>query len=99
MAYQFLRNSLIVSALVGCAGMKVIHPNDVNHNAGTMALDVTGGKIAIVETYSCKLESMGNRFTGVGKTEDEARREAVARCQDRTMLSFCKPEKAKCVKN
>lgn len=83
---------------VGC-GMKVIHPDDVNKNAGTLALDIEDGRPKLVETYSCNLKSMGNRFTAVKKTEDEARKEVLAMCKDRTLLSYCQSEKVTCVKN
>lgn len=91
--------SFSVLSFVGCAGLKVVNPNDQNQNAGTLALDVTDGKLNLVPTYTCKLQSMGNRFSAVAKAEDEARIEVVAKCRERTLLSFCEPEKVKCVKN
>lgn len=84
--------------LLGCAGLKVIHPED-EKNAGTLALDVSEGQFKLVATYTCKLESMGNRFSSVGKSEEEARIDVVAKCQSRTLLSFCKPDKVTCAKN
>lgn len=79
--------------------MKVINPNNQNQNAGTLAVDVSEGQLKLVSTYTCKLESMGNRFSAVGKTEAAAREEVVAKCHDRTLLSFCKPENVKCLQN
>lgn len=91
----------IVGLLVvaGCAGMKVINPNDQNKNAGTLAVDVSDGQLKLVPTYTCKLDSMGNRFSALGKTEEEARTAVVANCRSKTLISFCEPEKAKCMKN
>lgn len=92
---------LIVSFVLfisGCAGMKVIHPGEEN-NAGTLALDVSEGQVKLVPTYTCKLESMGNRFSSVGKSEESARKDVVEKCRSRTLLSFCEPEKVKCEKN
>jgi hypothetical protein len=83
--------------LVGC-GLKVIDPNAPN-NKGTLALDTSGGGLKLVETYTCKLDSMGKHYYAVGKTEDEARQEALAKCRDGAVLSFCKIENAKCEKN
>lgn len=89
---------ILILLSAGC-GMKVINPNDQNKNEGTLALDVSGGKVALVATYTCKLESMGNRFSALGKTEEDARAEVLAKCQGRTLLSFCKAENITCVKN
>lgn len=86
-----------VFAITGC-GLKVIHPNEPD-NKGTLAVDASGGQLKLVNTYTCKLESMGKRFYAVGKTEDEARQEALAKCRDNAVLSFCKPENAKCEAN
>lgn len=83
--------------MTGC-GLKVINPNEPN-NKGTLALDASGGQLKLVNTYTCKLESMGHRFYAVGKTEEEARQEALAKCRDHSVLSFCKIENAKCEKN
>ena len=84
----------------GCAGMKVVNPNDKNENEGTLALDLSGGTPKLVETYTCKIvASNGQKVSATGKTEDEARSEAVAKCRDKTLISFCDAKKAKCVKN
>lgn len=98
---KFLNTFVVLGAslILGCAGMKVIHPNDKNENEGTLAVDWTGGKMQLVGTFTCKLESMGNRFSAVGKTVEEAQKEVLARCQDRTLLSFCKAENIKCIIN
>lgn len=86
-----------ILSILGC-GLKVINPNEPN-NKGTLAVDASGGSLKLVETYTCKLESMGKRFYGVAKSESEARDEALAKCRDNAVLSFCKPETAKCEKN
>ena len=84
----------------GCAGIKVINPNDQNKNAGTMALDLTNGKPRLVETYTCKIvASNGNRVSAIGKSEVEAQKEALAKCRDQTVISFCELKNVKCEKN
>lgn len=83
-----------------CAGMKVVNPNDQNKEAGTLALDLSSGKPKLVETYTCKIvASNGNRVSAVGKSEDEARKEALAKCRDQTVVSFCELKNVKCEKN
>ena len=82
----------------GC-GLKVINPNDQNPNKGTLALDVSGGMPSLVATYTCKLDSQGSHFYGLGKTEEEARNDVLGKCQGRTLLSFCDSQKIKCEKN
>jgi len=91
--------SLAILSGAGCAGVKVVNPKDQNKNAGTLALDLSNGRPKLVATYTCNLESMGNRFSAIGKTEADTRKEVVARCRDKTVLSFCKPGIATCVKN
>jgi hypothetical protein len=93
---------LLSSALLlsSCAGVKVTNPNDENKNAGTLALDLSGGKPKLVGTYSCKIvASNGNRVSAVGKTEAEAKKEANAKCRDQTAISFCEEKNLKCEKN
>lgn len=100
MKNTFMNKILLVVILTigtGC-GLKVINPNEPN-NKGTMALDMSSGSPKLVATYTCKLQWMGNRFSAVGKTEAEARTEVVAKCQDRTLISNCKADNAKCEKN
>lgn len=83
--------------LTSCAGMKVIHPNDKNKNAGTLALDENG---KLVNTFTCNIvASNGKRVSAIGKTENEAREEALAKCRDQTLVSFCLVKNTKCVKN
>ncbi len=86
------------SLLSGC-GLKVINPADQNPNKGTLALDMSGDGPKLVETFTCKLVSQGTRFFGFGKTEDDARKDAMGKCQSRTLLSFCEKEKITCEKN
>lgn len=84
----------------GCAGIKVVNPNDQNKNAGTLALDITNGKPQLIETYTCRIvASNGNRVSAIGKTEDEAKQEALAKCRDQTVISFCESKNVKCDKN
>lgn len=90
---------LLMLIVVGCAGMKVVNPKDENKDKGTKALDWSGGKPKIVPTFSCKLESGKDKFSAIGKTEEEARKEVLARCRDKSIVSFCKAEKIACVPN
>lgn len=73
----------LISFLASCAGVKVIHPNDKKEN--------------VVKTYTCSIvASNGKRVSAVGKTLDEARDEALARCRDKTIISVCLPKNTKC---
>lgn len=85
--------------LSGCAGMKVVKPGEQNKDANTKMVDWSGGSPKIVSTYSCKLDSMGNKFSAVGKSEAEASQEVVAKCRDHTAISSCDSKKVTCVKN
>nr|BFD59111.1 hypothetical protein CKG001_12180 [Bdellovibrio sp. CKG001]BFD62489.1 hypothetical protein BdHM001_11700 [Bdellovibrio sp. HM001] len=82
----------------GC-GLKVINPNDQNPNKDTLALDMSSGRPELVATYTCKVQSQGSRFFGLGKTEEEARKDALGKCRSRTLLSFCDEQKVTCEKN
>lgn len=84
---------------LGCSGVKVIHPKEENKNAGTRALDLSGGTPRIVSTHTCNLESMGARFSALGKTEEDARKEVLAKCRDHALMTFCKADQVTCVKN
>ncbi|MCM2351552.1 MAG: hypothetical protein NDI69_16130 [Bacteriovoracaceae bacterium] len=90
MAYDFLKFACIgclTLLLTSCAGVKVIHPNQQNKNAGTMALDKDGRSVG---TYTCNIvASNGRRVSVIGGSEAEARQEALAKCQDKTLISFC----------
>jgi hypothetical protein len=93
--------SLVLSllALSGCSEIKVIKPSDHNPNSGTKILDFSSGELRVVPTYTCQLASMGHQFSAIGKSEDEARKEVVAKCLDKALLTFCDSAKAACVKN
>lgn len=91
--------SLLANFNFGCAGMKVVDPNKPN-NKGTMQLDLSSGSPKLVETYTCTIiASNGKRVYATGKNEEEARKEAIAKCQDKTLISFCKDSKVSCEKN
>jgi|GEM_PF-4779761 len=92
---------LILASFIGCSGMKVIHPNDPNtRNAGTMALDLSSGVPRIVSTFSCSIVAMnGTRVSAVGKSEAEARNEALAQCRSQTVVSMCLEKNLKCAAN
>ncbi len=92
--YTFLTLSFIA---IGCAGVKVIDPND--KYADTKMLDVSGGNIKVINPYVCRMSSQGHRFSAIGKTEEEARTEVLARCQDRTLISICKASQITCTQN
>lgn len=85
--------------LSGCAGMKVISPKDENKDKGTKMLDLSSGSPKVVSTYKCKLDSMGHKFSALGKSEKEARDEVLARCHDKAIITFCKSDKITCVQN
>ena len=88
---------ILVLVFSGC-GLKVIHPNDENKNAGTKAVDWSSGKV--VDTYSCSIVAgNGKRVVSTEKTEKAARDEALAKCKDQTVISVCRPENLKCQKN
>src|ERR1700751_4162651 len=91
--------SLAVLSGVCCSGVKVVKPQDQNKNAGTLAVDWSGGSPKLVGTYTCNLKSMGNQFSAIGKSEEEARKEVVARCRNTAIITFCKSEEATCLKN
>ena len=96
-------NELILAlstlVFVGCAGMKVVDPNKPD-NKGTLQVDWSAGSPKLVATYTCTMVGAnGKRVYATGKSEEEARREAIAKCQDQTMLSFCKDSKVSCEKN
>lgn len=78
-----IRLLCLILFLASCAGVKVIHPNDKNGN--------------VVGAYTCSIVAgNGKRVSAVGKTLDEARDEALARCRDKTIISVCLPKNTKC---
>ncbi len=90
---------LLTNLLMGCAGMKVIDPNKPD-TKGTMAVDWSGSSPKLVGTYTCTMVGAnGKRVYATGKSENEAREEAIARCQDQTLISFCKASRISCEKN
>ncbi len=90
---------LLSSLLFSCAGMKVIDPSKPD-NKGTLQVDYSGGVPKLVGTYSCTMVGAnGKRVYATGKSENEAREEAIAKCQDQTAISFCKVSKVSCEKN
>lgn len=92
---------LILVSSIGCSGMKVINPNDpATQNAGTKALDLSSGTPKIVSTFTCSIvASNGTRVSAIGKSEAEARKEALAKCRDQTLVSFCLEKNLKCAAN
>lgn len=90
---------LVALFLGGCAGVKVIDPNKPD-NKGTLQVDYSGGSPKLVSTYTCTMVGgNGKRVYAIGKSEKEARQEAIAKCQDQTLISFCKVAKMSCEKN
>jgi len=92
---------LILVSFAGCSGMKVINPNDpATKNAGTKMLDLSSGSPKIVSTFTCSIvASNGTRVSAIGKSEAEARTEALAKCRDQTLVSFCLEKNLKCAAN
>lgn len=92
---KFLISMILV--LSGCAGMKVIRPGE-EQNKGTKALDWSTG--TLVDTYSCSIVAgNGKRVVATEKSEEAARKEALLKCKDQTVISICRPENLKCNKN
>ncbi len=88
-----------VLLVAGCAGLKVVDPNKPS-NKGTLQLDLSSGSPKLVETYSCTMVGAnGKRVHGLGKSENEAREQTLAKCQEQTLVSFCKVSKISCEKN
>lgn len=92
---------LILASFTGCSGMKVIHPDDpATKNAGTKALDFSNGIPTIVSTFTCSIvASNGKRVSAIGKSDVEARKEALAKCRDETLVSFCLEKNLRCAAN
>lgn len=89
----------IVLFAQGCAGLKVIDPNKPD-TKGTLQVDYTDGDIKLVGTYTCTMVGAnGKRVYATGKSEEEARKEAIAKCQSETVVSFCNVSKISCEKN
>jgi len=82
--------------------MKVIRPDEKDKNAGTKMVDWSSGTPKVVSTYSCSIVVVadGNKkVIAIGKTEDEARKEVLAKCRDQTIVSVCLEKNVKCVQN
>jgi hypothetical protein len=88
---------VVLFLFVGCSGMKVINSNV--ENKGTKMLDFSDGTPKIVSTYSCNMRSSGQTISAIGKTEKEARAETLAKCRDKSIISFCKEDQISCIKN
>lgn len=97
----FVIHALVLLALPACSGMKVVNPNDPNaKNAGTKQVDFSTGSPRIVSTYSCNIAAgNGKRVVAIGKTEAEARKEALAKCRGETLVSICREENLRCAPN
>lgn len=103
-----MKNAITISVLgvflclsFSC-GMKVIHPDEKDKNAGTKMVDWSSGSPKIVSTYSCSIVTMAKdnkKVIAIGKTEDEARKEVLAKCRDQTIISVCLEKNVKCVQN
>lgn len=91
--------AVLIFSLLGCSGITVVDPNKPN-NKGTLQVDYSSGTPKLVGTYTCTMVGAnGKRVYATGKSEDEARQEAIAKCQDQTVISFCKSSKISCEKN
>ncbi len=92
---------IFLSLSLGC-GMKVVRPDEKDKNKGTKMVDWSGGTPKIVSTYSCSIVVVadGNKkVIAIGKTEEEARKEVLAKCRDQTIVSVCLEKNVKCVPN
>jgi hypothetical protein len=90
---------LLFIALAGCSGLKVVKPEQ-NKDAGTLMIDWSGSKPQVVGTHGCSLKTIeGKTVSALGKTEEEARREVLARCRDKSLFSVCNEKKVTCTKN
>ncbi|WP_413294424.1 hypothetical protein ACLSU7_04810 [Bdellovibrio sp. HCB185ZH] len=90
---------ILSNLLMGCAGMKVVDPNKPD-TKGTLAVDWSGDSPKLVGTYTCTMVgSNGKRVYATAKSEADARQEVIARCQDQTVISFCKVARMSCEKN
>jgi hypothetical protein len=79
--------------------MKVVNPNKPK-TEGTLQLDLSSGKPKLVGTHTCTMVAAnGKRIYATGKSEKEARKELIAKCQDQTLVSFCEASKKSCEKN
>jgi hypothetical protein len=102
-----MKNAITITVLgfflslsFGC-GMKVVHP-EKNKDEGTKMVDWSGGIPKVVSTYSCSIVVVTNdnkKVTAIGKSEDEARKEVLAKCRDQTIISVCLEKNVKCVEN
>lgn len=91
--------ALLTSFLLACSGIKVVDSSKPD-NKGLLQLDYSSGSPKLVETYSCTMVGAnGKRVHATGKSEKEARDQAIAKCQDQTLISFCKTSKISCKKN
>lgn len=89
----------VVFLTSGCSGLKVLDPNKPD-TKGTLQVDYSGGGIKLVGTYTCTMVGAnGKRVYATGKIEEDARKEAVAKCQSETVVSFCNVSKISCEKN
>lgn len=86
---NFLFFSFISFIVLSCSGLKIKNPEH-SQNDGVKAIDWSGGMPKIVDTYSCSIvASNGQRVSAIGKSESEARKETLAKCRDKTIVSFC----------
>lgn len=79
--------------------MTVVDPNKPD-NKGMLQVDYSGGTPKLVGTYTCTMVGAnGKRVYATGKSEEEARQEAIAKCRDQTVISFCGVARVSCEKN
>lgn len=96
---KYIYASLLTYFLLGCSGITVVAPNKPN-NKGTLQLDYSGGSPKLVGTFTCTMVGAnGKRVYATGKSENETWQEAIAKCKDQTIVSFCKSAKISCEKN
>jgi len=86
-----------VGPLQGCSSLTVVN-SDQQKQKGTLAYDYKTGKL--VATYSCTMVGAnGKRVYATAKSEEDARKEVISKCQEQTLISFCNDSKINCQKN
>lgn len=85
--------------LSGCSGLKVVDPNKPD-TKGTLQVDYSGGTPRLVGTYTCTMVGAnGQRVFATGKSEEAAREAVIGKCQEQTVVSFCRSSRISCDKN
>lgn len=90
---------LMALHISGCSGLKVVQPTHEPEQLETKILDMSTGTPRLVSAHKCWLSSMGDQFSALAKTEEEARKEVLAKCRDHSVISNCDSSVIICNKN